>query len=65
MVGVQGHPEMYSEFEAILGYLRPCLKKQTSRLLGNKEPSIGVMDSNQLPMPTLGLHKNGPVSSQA
>jgi hypothetical protein len=25
--GVQGHPWLYSEFEASLGYMRPCPKK--------------------------------------
>ena len=24
--GVQGHPWLHSEFEASLGYMRPCLK---------------------------------------
>lgn len=25
---VQGHPQVLSEFESNLGYLRPCLKKE-------------------------------------
>lgn len=26
--GVQGHPQLHSEFEASLGYIRSCLKKK-------------------------------------
>ena len=39
--GVQSHPQLHSEFEASLGYKRPCLKKKERKKREREEGEGG------------------------